>query len=49
MTTVRQTNNANTEKAKKTLLITYKCVAIAFVLNYFFMLRLTLFLNYEQK
>ena len=36
MNTLRQLNNGNIENAKKTHLITYKCVILACVLHYFF-------------
>ena len=50
MITVEQIHNGNMEKAKKTLLITYKCVGLDHVLNYFLHAQAgVLFLNFEQK
>ena len=50
MITVKQIKNGNTKKAQQILLITSKCVVLAYAFNIiFFMLKLALFLNLKQK
>ena len=53
MITVRQISNGYTKKAYEVLLIAYKCVALAFALNYFFLAEagivLNFFLNFEKN
>ena len=44
-----QIDNGSIEMGWKFMLITYKCVVPALILNYFFKLRLALFLNFEEK